>query len=130
MSRNLIGWHTKMLRTFHKIITGLIIALGLLHVTVTFYDYHSFSVEALWFAGTGVAIVLAGFLNLVLSRDVGRDKLVRSLCVITNIIFAAMFATALFVLAQPQVFLGLGLFAAATVISLTVNRAKSVNSNL
>lgn len=118
-----------MLRTIHKIITGLIVALGLLHVSVTFFDYDSFSVEALWFAGTGVAIILAGFLNLVLLRDVGRDKVVQILCVITNVVFAAMFASALLILPQPQVFFGLGLFVVATVFSFILNRAKGVNIN-
>ena len=64
-----------MLRTAHKILTGLIIALGLLHVLVTFHDYDEFSLRALWFASAGVAIILAGFLNIVLLREVGKDKL-------------------------------------------------------
>jgi hypothetical protein len=53
-----------MLRTSHKIITGLMIALGLLHVSVTFVDYDTFSMNALWFASAGVAIIPAGFLNV------------------------------------------------------------------
>lgn len=109
-----------MLRTFHKIVTGLIVALGLLHVSVTFYDYDGFSLEALWFAGTGVAIILAGFLNVILLRDAGKDKLVQTLCVITNVVFAWMFALALLILPQPQVFIGLGLFIAAIILSLTL----------
>ncbi len=63
-----------MLRTAHKIITSLIIALGILHILFTFHDYDEFSLRALWFASAGVAIILAGFLNVVLLRDVGKDK--------------------------------------------------------
>lgn len=107
-----------MLRTAHKILTGIIIALGTLHVSVTFHDYDSFSVRALWFASAGVAIILAGFLNIILLRDAGKDKVVWTLCLITNLIFAVMFSLALLVLLQPQVFVGAGLFVAATVFSL------------
>lgn len=112
-----------MLRTAHKIITGLMIALGLLHVSVTFVDYDTFSLRALWFAGAGVAIILAGFLNVVLLRDAGKDRVVRLLSVLANIIFAAMFAAALTLMQQPQVFVGLALFIIAAVTSLRVNKA-------
>lgn len=107
-----------MLKAAHKILTGIIIALGILHISVTFHDYDSFSVEALWFAGAGLAIILAGFLNIVLLRDIGKDTVVRVLCIITNLIFAVMFVLALLVLPQPQVFIGASLFITATVLSL------------
>ena len=107
-----------MLRTAHKILTGIIIALGILHVLVTFHDYDSFSIRALWFASAGVAIILAGFLNIVLLRDAGKDAVVWTLCIVTNLIFAVMFVLALLVLPQPQVFVGASLFIAATILSL------------
>ena len=107
-----------MLKTAHKILTGIIIALGVLHVLVTFHDYDSFSVRALWFASAGVAIILAGFLNIILLRDVGKDTVVWMLCLITNLIFAVMFVMALLILPQPQVFVGAGLFIAAALFSL------------
>lgn len=107
-----------MLRTAHKILTGIIIALGVLHVLMTFHDYDSFSVRALWFASAGVAIILAGFLNTILLRDVSKDLVVWTLCIITNLIFSVMFVLALMVLPQPQVFVGAGLFIAATILSL------------
>ena len=107
-----------MLKTAHKILTGIIIALGVLHVLVTFRDYDSFSIRALWFASAGVAIILAGFLNIILLRDVGKDRVVWLLCLITNLIFAVMFVLALLILPQPQVLVGAGLFIAATIFSL------------
>lgn len=102
----------------HKILTGIIIALGVLHILVTFHDYDSFSLRAMWFASAGVAIILAGFLNIILLRDAGKDLVVRTLCIITNLIFAVMFVSALLVLPQPQVFVGAGLFITATIFSL------------
>jgi hypothetical protein len=111
-----------MLRTTHKIITGLMVALGCLHILFTFHDYDEFSLRAMWFASAGVAIVLAGFLNIVLLRDVGKDKVVWLLCVLTNTIFAVMFSTALYLMQQPQVFVGVALFAVATVLALIIPR--------
>ena len=107
-----------MLKTAHKILTGIIIALGVLHVLVTFHDYDSFSVRALWFASAGVAIILAGFLNIIVLREVGKDTVVWMLCLTTNLIFAVMFVMALLILPQPQVFVGAGLFIAAALFSL------------
>ncbi len=107
-----------MLRTTHKITKGLMIALGSLHILFTFHDYDEFSLRALWFASAGVAIILAGFLNIVLLRDIGKDKVVRLLCILTNIIFAVMFTAAAFLMRQPQVFFGVALFTVATIIVL------------
>lgn len=89
-----------MFGTAHKILIGLIIALGVLHVLVTFHDYDTFSLRALWFASAGVAIILASFLNIVLLRDIWKDKVVWLLYILTNIIFAVMFSAALFLMQQ------------------------------
>lgn len=107
-----------MLRATHKIVTGLMIALGSLHILFTFYDYDEFSMRALWFASAGVAIILAGFLNIVLLRDTGKDKIVRLLGVLTNFIFVVMFGAVLFLMPQPQVFIGVGLFGIATILAV------------
>ncbi len=114
-----------MLRTIHKIITGLMIALGLLHILFTFHDYDTFSMRALWFASAGVAIILAGFLNIVLLRDVGKDKVVWLLCVLTNIIFTVMFSAVLYLMQQPQVFIGVALFAIATIFAVLMSRKQN-----
>ena len=105
-----------MPKTLHKICTGLILTLGVLHCSFTLHDYREFSLGALWFLGTGVAIVLAGFLNVTLSRDAGRDRVVRWLCHFTNITFAILFAVASSLLPQPQVYFGAALFAVTTVL--------------
>jgi hypothetical protein len=107
-----------MIKGLHKIAAGLIIALGCLHITFTFFNYDSFSLDAMWFAGAGLAIVLAGFLNVILIRDIGRDPVVRALCQIANISFALLFAVALTLMQQPQVFVGVLLFGGAAVLGL------------
>lgn len=103
------------MKILYKIITGLIIALGLLHIGFTPFNYRNFDMDAMWFLGTGIAIILAGFLNLVVIREAGKDILIRILCLIANVSFALLFGVALFQFAQPQVFVGLALFGMAGV---------------
>ena len=98
------------------------IALGLLHILFTFHDYDEFTLRALWFASAGVAIILAGFLNIVLLRDVGKDNVVKLLCILTNLIFTIMFSAALVLMRQPQVFVGIALFGLAAVLALLSSR--------
>ncbi len=47
------------------------------------------------------------------------DPVVRVLCVMTNASFALLFGVALFQMAQPQVFVGLALFAVAAVCDVS-----------
>ena len=102
------------MRLLHKIITVLLVALGCLHVAFTPFNYQHFDMDAIWFISAGVAIVLAGFLNVAVIR-VGTDCVVRALCVLANMTFAVLFAVALVQMAQPQVFVGLALFVIASV---------------
>jgi len=106
-----------VLKTVHTVCTYLIIALGVLHLLFTFHDYDEFTLRALWFASAGVAIIFAGFLNLISIRLAGRDALARTLCFISNIVLTALFVAALWLMQQPQVFVGVLLFAVASVAS-------------
>src|SRR4028119_2119830 len=87
-----------MLNTIHTVCTYLIIALGVLHLLFTFHDYDEFTLRALWFASAGFAIIFAGFLNLISLRLAGRDALVRALCFASNLVVAALFVAALWLL--------------------------------
>lgn len=117
-----------MLKIAYKIITGLTIALGILHISFTAWNYSEFNLDAMWFFGTGIAIILAGFMNLVLIRIGAKDKLILVLCQGTNIFFTALFGFALLVLLQPQVFLGLFLFLGATIMAAKASQ-DSTNSH-
>jgi hypothetical protein len=119
-----------MLKASHKIVSGLIVALGFLHIGFTFHDYDRLSLNAVWFAGSGVAIVLAGFLNIALIRGGGRDTVIRLLCFFTNLMFMLGFAAAAFMLPQPQVFFGLLLFACAAMISIFAVSESTQRNNL
>jgi hypothetical protein len=107
-----------MWRVVHKTTTGLIIALGAIHCSFTAQNYEGFTLDAMWFLVSGMAIILAGFLNVAAIRDSGRDRVVRLLCLTANLIFVVLFGAALWLLAQPQVIMGVVLFVVATIAVL------------
>jgi hypothetical protein len=108
------------MRTAAWIASLLIVLLGSLHVVVTFFQYDGLTFEAVWFFGTGVAIVLAGFLNVAMLRN-GGDTVVWALTLSTNLFFLLGFAAASYMMRQPQVFTGTLLFAITTFYSFRVD---------
>jgi hypothetical protein len=107
-----------MLKAIHTVCAYLSIALGALHLLYTFHNYDHFTLDALWFAGAGFAIIFAGFLNLISIKLAGRDALVRALCFISNAAVAVLFVAASWLMRQPQVFAGIALFAVAAFATL------------
>lgn len=85
------------MKTLHKINTGLIFTLGILHISMTPILFSSFTRNALWFVSGGLMIVFVSFFNLILMKDVGRERTVRILCHSANVV-CLMFASAMFIL--------------------------------
>ena len=111
-----------MWKLIHKVTTGLIVALGFLHLAVTAMEYDSFSLDSVWFLGSGLAIVFAGFLNVGVIRNTGDDRMVSVLCLIANLMLAGLFAATLSLMRPPQVFVGVALFVIASVCVLARSR--------
>ena len=92
------------------------VALGALHLSLAILLFPGFSLDALWFAGSGLAILLGGMLNifgrLAIYYRAGRIVLIGA-----NVLVAGFFAMAWIVLPQPQVLVGFMLFAALGVLS-------------
>ena len=112
-----------MLKTLYQIATGLLIALGVVHVWFTRYAYDGFSLDALWFIGSGMAIIFAGLLNIVMLRGAGKDRVVWWLVFGTNLVLVLGFAVSLLVLKEPQVFVGICLSGFEAVASLLISRS-------
>lgn len=108
------------MKVLHTVASILIVALGLLHVAFTFNNYHGISFDAAWFLGTGFAIVLAGFMNIAMLRDGGKDTVIWSMALITNIVFLVGFVAASYMMRQPQVIIGAVLFLLTTIYSFVL----------
>lgn len=113
------------MRPIHKIASFLIVILGLVHVGYTFFEYHGLSFEATWFFGSGLAIVLAGFINIAMLRDGGKDTVIWSMALVTNVVFLVLFIAAAYMMRQPQVFIGAVPFAITTAYSFVLNSKTS-----
>lgn len=107
-----------MLKRLHLICAALISALGLVHIGFTPFAYRQFTHNALWFAGAGLSLVLTGFLNVACARGEGRDGVVRWLALAADVSVFALFAVALSLMREPQVFVGLALSAFAAIATL------------
>ncbi len=83
--------------------------LGLTHLALSALMYPTWSVDALWFVGTGVAIVIGAASNLVAYGAQGGGG--RYVLVAINVIMAGFFIAAWTVLPGPQVIVGGVLFA-------------------
>ena len=111
-----------MLKTVYKIITGLLIALGVVHVLYTAREYEGLSLDALWFVSAGVAVILVGLINVILLRCAGEDPVVRWIGFGSIFTITMLFAVALLVLREPQVFIGLFLSGFEAAASLLLRR--------
>lgn len=112
-----------MLKTIHKISSWLLVALGVVHTTLTPMFYGRLSVGAMWFAGSGIAMIAVGFLNIAMSRHAA-DLLVRILCYVINlltVIFGLLIVT---VDSEPQVIFGLLLMVTMTVTSFLLKEGR------
>lgn len=119
-----------MLKTLYKISTYLVIALGIIHVLFTIQAYGRWTLNAMWFLGAGLALIFAGFLNLILIRDKGLDPVVRLLCLIADTTCFLLFGAALFLLTEPQVYVGLALFAFESVGALIFGKTTPAPSEV
>ncbi len=103
----------------------LLSGLGLVHMVATAWFYTTMSVDALWFAGSGLAILLLGLLNLLRLR--GRDPLLCSVGIFTNLLGTLFLLLLSFVLRAPQAWVSLALMLLLLADSLLARYARKSN---
>lgn len=115
-----------MPKILHQISSYLLIALGIVHTSLTPAFMRRLSPGAMWFSGAGLAMVVLGFLNVCLRRDEGRDRVVRLLCYVANVAFTIFGGITAFVINEPQGYFGLLLLMTLTLTSFMLrNSARS-----
>jgi hypothetical protein len=62
---------------------------------------------------------------LISNRLAGRDALARALCFVSNFVLTALFVAALWLMRQPQVFVGVLVFAVASVASVAARSPRA-----
>jgi hypothetical protein len=111
-----------VLKAVHKISSWLLVALGVVHTSLTPMFYGRLSVGAMWFGGSGLAMIFVGFLNIALSRGDGRDGLVRILCYTANLMTSVFGVMIVVVNYEPQVIFGLVLIFLMTITALLLKK--------
>lgn len=109
-------------KTALAVLAGL---LGIIHLALTPLAYADWSVEALWFVGTGLAIIVAAAANLMANQVTSPGRRL-SLAAI-NLAMSCFFAAAWSVIPGPQVILGGMLFLSLAVFAIAngANHAKA-----
>ena len=92
------------MRVFDWICAVVAFALGVVHCALTPAIYRAFSLSALWFFGTGLALIFVGMLNVL--RLTGPDApLLRVFCIAANasvLLLAVLFALKVNLAHNPQ----------------------------
>lgn len=85
------------MRTLYKVSTFLILALGVLHISLTPMLFRSLTPGVLWFASGGMVIIFLSFFNFILMSDAGKQRVVRMLTHIANV-SGLLFAVAMLII--------------------------------
>lgn len=112
------------MRKLHQISSYLIVALGIVHILYTTQAYDKFTLNAFWFIGSGMGVMFAGFLNLMFLRFPEKDRAGWILCLLGNLISLGLFIVGWFLIGEPQVLVGILLFACVTVATFMRRRVK------
>lgn len=95
--------------------------LGVAHLAYSAVLYDSLTLNALWFVGTGLAVICVALNNLLEPSNSLRGKFINA---VQNMTMAAYFVVVLTILPAPQVIIGIMLFSILLVISLIDFRAR------
>jgi len=110
-----------IVKRIHQIGTCLLIGLGVVHTSLTPAFNREFSVDAMYFASAGLAMVVIGFLNIAMSRNLD-DRLTVILGYIANVLFTVFGALTAWVLREPQAYFGIVLLLTITVTSFLLRK--------
>jgi len=108
------------LRTLDIVAGWLLIAFGVLHISLTRSVHPNIDIDAVWFAGSGLLMIAIGALNLLRVAYSSVAKGVVVVSVIANIVLLLLLlfiATLIPMRSNPQVLVGLILAALLTAFS-------------
>ncbi|MEM9935728.1 MAG: hypothetical protein AAF824_19030 [Bacteroidota bacterium] len=96
------------MKTAKRLISILLLLIGLIHIGVSFTLFSALSSEALWFVSGGLVLIFSGFFNLFLCANGDTDlKKISYLRIVNLILFLFL---VLMVIQLPMIpgFIGLG----------------------
>jgi hypothetical protein len=112
--------------SFYRIAAYLLL-LGVIHAALTPLFFNFFTIEAMWFFGTGLALVFLCLLNIAASKLLVPWLL--NMTVVANLIGTIHSFLILILLKQPQAYIGLAFFVIVLFASCRV-RQKVVRTSI
>ena len=103
------------MRLFYRI-TAYSLSLGVIHTALTPLFYDQFSPDALWFAGTGLALVFLGLLNLMAERV--WEVWALNICIAANLIGCVYSILGAVALPEIQAYIAVIIFIVVFVASI------------
>jgi hypothetical protein len=109
--------------SFHRLTAYALVALGTVHALLA-TGYGAFSPDAVWFAGTGLALVFLGLLNV--AAVVAASRPVWTLCRVANVLGLGLGVAGVRAVPEPQAYAGLLLLLALLVGSLAARVPRKI----
>ncbi len=72
------------MKRLDQVFAWTLFVLGIIHCALTPLVYRHFTLAAVWFFGTGTALIVTGLLNFIRLRHVGALALLRGACIAAN----------------------------------------------
>ena len=105
----------KLLTKLHRVLAIFAIILGLAHLVFGLVVFEQFNLQLVWFLSAGVAMIVTALANL----NTRRNWVLRT----QNAVMLGFVIMLVIFVSQPQVWLGIFLFAGLLGISCTNHRA-------
>lgn len=113
----------KAVRMLFWISLAVVGLIGLVHTLFTFVAFDHLSQRALYFAGTGLGVVVLALFNLAVWRTSGTDRLARRLAHGANAVMAIFGFLAIRAVPEPQAYVGLVALVGLSISALLLDRA-------
>jgi hypothetical protein len=110
------------MRIAFVVCVGICALLGLVHISFTFANYDHLSPEAVWFAGTGFALILLAALNWAAWGELHPSRRVRAVVLMLDILMAAFGIVAVKAVPEPQAYVLVVVFASLGACGWFLNR--------
>lgn len=112
----------KLVRCLFWISLTIVGLIGLVHTLFTFLAFGELTQRALYFAGTGLGVIVLVLFNLAVWHGPTPDRLARRLSHVANAIMVIYGCLAVRAVPEPQAYVGFGAFICLCITVLLLDR--------
>jgi hypothetical protein len=96
-----------LMKKVHFIFSIIVLLLGIGHASLTPVFYPKFTLDACWFAGSGVMLILIALFNILLIKDQNSTGLLRKFTQLANALGLIFTGTLTMLMSDFQVYISL-----------------------